>query len=122
MPRTSEGRPRARACRIASRLVNDTTWRFFRPAGRLRSAGPMTIVCSSANQRAVTVPALSRRRSDESADMAMSQYVSFPMCKGSTDEDAVGLVGATVGLAYGDVADVGGEGVEAPGLEAPGLE
>src|SRR2546430_15175404 len=106
MSRTSEGTPRARAWRIASRLVNDRTWGFVRPTGRLPPDAPITIVRSSANQRFVTVPSLSRRRSDESADVAMSQSVPFPSCKGSTDEDAPGVIGVTAVLEGGGVAEV----------------
>src|SRR5438309_10983465 len=121
MERTSGGTPRARDWRIASRLVSDRT-RFVQPTGRLASDAAITRVWSSANQRLVTVPSLSRRRSDESADEAMSQTGPFPSCKGSTDEDALGLVGVTLGLEGGRVAEVGGEVVETPGFEAPGLE
>src|SRR6266566_7248064 len=117
MERTSGGTPWARAWRIASRLVSDRT-RFVKPTGRLASGAAITRVRSSANQRLVTVPSLSRRRSDESADAAISQ-TGLPSCRGSTDEVAPGLAGATVGPEGGGVAEVGGE---APGFEAPGLE
>src|SRR5438105_13916655 len=116
MERTSGRTPWARARRIASRLVSDRT-RFVQPTGMLASGAAITRVRSSANQRFVTVPSLSRRRSDESADAAMSQ-TGFPSCKGSTDEDALGPVGVTAGLERGGVAEAG---EEAPGFEAPGL-
>src|SRR5437660_11751917 len=116
MERTSGGTPRARAWRIASRLVSDRT-RFVQPTGRLASGAAITRVRSSANQRLVTVPSLSRRRSDERADAAMSQTGPLPSCRGSTDEDAAGV---TVGLEGRGVAEVGGAAVDAPGLEALG--
>src|SRR5260370_41008186 len=119
MERTSGGTPWARAWRIASRRVSDRT-RLVQPTGRLASGAAITRVRTSANQRMVRVPSLSRRRSDESADAAMSQ-TGFPSCKGSTDEDAPGPVGVTAGLERGGVAEVGGAAGEAPGFEPPGL-
>src|SRR5260370_37867757 len=115
MERTAGGRPGARAWRIASRLVSDRT-RLVQPTGRLAPGAAITRVRSLANQRLVTVPSLSRRRSDESADAAMSQ-TGLPSCRGSTDEDAPGPVVDAAGLTRGGAADDGGE---APGVAMPG--
>src|SRR5258708_6021588 len=106
--RTSDGRPCAIACRIASRLGKVRMWELVHPAGTLRLDAPITIVRSLLNHCDVT--AWSRLSSDMSADVAMSQLRGarrggIPVCVGLPGVDGVlGVavvdrvrMGATVG-------------------------